>query len=52
MGKNEYPHVVRMTMPNEVRLIQDADLQEQLRSELESTRQEFHLVLEELPAEL
>jgi len=51
MGKIEYPCVVRRTMPNEVGLVQKADLKEQLRIEIESTRQEFHFLLEGLPAE-
>jgi len=37
---------------NEVGLLQDADLKQHLRIELESTRQEFHLLLEEIPAEM
>jgi len=37
---------------NEVGLLQDADLKQHLRIELESTRQEYHLLLEEIPAEM
>ena len=39
-------------MSNEVGLMQDADPKEKLRVELEATRKEFHLLLEEIPAEM
>jgi len=39
-------------MSNEVGLMQDADLKEQIRIELESTRQKFHLLLEEIPVKV
>ena len=41
-----------MKMSKEVGLNQNADPKEKLRVELEATRQEFHLLLEEIPAEM